>query len=76
MTEFTQAILYFWRTNRKKFPSWAAAAKMVFTFVPSSAASEHIFALVKNLFGPDRHTTLADCVQVALMLNYDRRLIG
>ena len=76
MRYFTDNVLTFWRTNSSKFPTWAQAAKIVFSWVPSSAASERVFALVKNLFGVDQLSNLADCIQVFLMLNYNWRVVG
>ena len=52
--EFTEKVLTFWRKNGTKMPMWSKAARIVFSFVPSSGASECIFALVKNMFGADQ----------------------
>ena len=53
---------------------------MVFSLQCSSAASERVFSLVKNLFGADQVRVLADqdtrCRQGAMMLNYNKRTIG
>ena len=37
---------------------------------------ERVFALVKNLFGDEQLSALADYVQAALMLNYNKRSIS
>ena len=37
---------------------------------------ERVFALVKNLFGDEQLSALADYVQAVLMLNYNKRSIS
>ena len=46
--------------NANRIPTWALAARMVFSLQCSSAASERVFSLVKNLFGADQVRVLAD----------------
>ena len=55
---------------------WAKAARIVFSFTPSSGASERIFALVKTMFGEEALNALSDYIQVALMLRYAERTVG
>ena len=43
---------------------------------PSSAASERVFSLVKQMFGKDQLTALADFIQGSLMLRYNKRVVG
>ena len=43
--------------------TWAIAARIIFAMQPSSAASERVFSLVKEMFGKDQvSTTSADLV--------------
>ena len=35
-----------------------------------------VFALLKNLFGEQQLSALADYIQAALMLNYNSRVVG
>ena len=70
------AILSWWRTNGASFPAWALAARIVFAISPNSASCERVFALLKNLFGDQQLLALADYVEAALMLNYNRRIVG
>ena len=42
----------------------------------NSASCERVFARLKNLFGDEQMSALADYVQAALMLNYNKRLVG
>ena len=63
-------------TNSSTFPAWALAARIVFAISPNSASCERVFALLKNLFGEQQMSALADYVQAALMLNYNGRCVG
>ena len=57
--------------------SWALAARIVFASSPNSASCERVFAaLLRNLFGEQQMSSLADYVQAALMLNYNQRNVG
>ena len=58
------------------FPAWALAARIVFAISPNSASCERVFALLKNLFGEQQNMALADYVQAALMLNFNKRSVG
>ena len=49
---------------------------IIFTFLPNSAMSERVFALVKNMFGSDQLSTLADFLQASLMLASNGRKVG
>ena len=73
---FTVKVLNWWADHNSKFPSWAIAARIVFSFTPNSAASERVFSMLKCLFGDSQMATLADYIQVALMLRYNKRKIG
>ena len=52
------------------------AARIVFAVSPNSASCERVFARLKNLFGDEQMSALADYVQAALMLSYNGRLVG
>ena len=73
---FTEALLTFWSTQGKKMPTWREAAKIVFAIPPSSAASERVFSLLKAMFGEAQDSSLADVIQAALMLRYNKRSVG
>ena len=73
---FTDAILTWWRTNHPIIPTWARAARIVFSLQCSSAASERVFSLVQDMFGTDQLATLADQLQGAAMLKYNKRTVG
>ena len=73
---FTVDMLTWWRNNGKKFPSWALAARIIFAFSPNSAACERVFSLLASMFTKEQHSALADQLQAALMLKYNKRPIG
>ena len=73
---FSEAVLTFWRTHGTKMSAWRAAAKIVFTIPPTSAASERVFSLLEAMFGTDQLHSLADLIQGALMLRYNERVVG
>lgn len=74
--DYSDAILVWWRNNGKSFPAWALAARITFALSPSSASCEHVFALVKRLFGEQQLRSLKDYIQAALKLNYNERITG
>ena len=74
--EFTKSVLAWWASNGSKFPTWAAAAQIVFSFTPNSAAAERVFSLLKIFFGDTRMLALAEMIQASLMLRYNERKVG
>lgn len=76
VADYTNAILNWWRNNGTACPAWALAARVVFAMSPNSASCERVFALLKNLFGDEQMSALADYVEAALMLNYNKRTVG
>ena len=73
---FTDAVLLFWANNGSKFPTWARAMQIVGTFTPSSAAAERVFSMLKLMFGHLQASSLADMIQAALMLRYNKRRVA
>ena len=49
---------------------------MVFAMSPNSASCERVFALLKNMFGDEQMSALADYISAALMLRYNEREVG
>ena len=74
--EFTAGVLLFWSNNGKSFPTWALAMQIVGSFTPNSAAAERVFSLLKLMFGETQMSALADMIQAALMLKYNKRKVG
>ena len=76
VADYSTAMLGWWRDNASAFPAWALAARIVFAISPNSASCERVFALLKNLFGEQQMSALADYIQASLMLNYNQRNVG
>ena len=76
VTAYTEGVLKWWRTNGSSFKQWALAARIVFSISPNSASCERVFALVKNMFGEEQMSALADTIQSALMLRSNGRRVG
>ena len=76
MASFTSGILNFFKMHTSTIPAWARAARIVFAFLPNSAMSERVFALVKSMFGDDQLFSLSDCIQAVLMLRDNGRTVG
>ena len=74
--QYTEAVLAFWRMQGSVLPGWAAAVKKAFALTPTSAASERVFALLKNMFCADQHHSLSDYLEAALLLRYNKRQVG
>ena len=74
--KFTKDVLLWWANNGKEFPTWALAMQIVGSFTPNSAAAERVFSMLKLMFGDTQMTALADMIQAALMLKYNKRTVG
>jgi hypothetical protein len=74
--KFTGDVLNFWANHGKEFPTWALAMQIVGSFTPNSAAAERAFSLLKLMFGDTQMSALADMIQAALMLRYNKRTVG
>ena len=53
-----------------------STAKIIFAIAPNSASCERVFALLKSMFGDQQMASLADYIQTALMLRYNKRAVG
>ena len=73
---YRAGVLMWWRTHSYAFPQWALAARIVFAISPNSASCERVFSLLKQMFGEQQITTLADAIRAALMLRYNGRMVG
>ena len=72
--EFTRVVLLFYKNHGKEFPAWAKGARIIFALSCSSAPSERVFSLMKLMFGEQQLSALADFLQAALMLRFNKRL--
>ena len=73
---FTTEVLRSWANHGKEFPTWALAMQIVGSLTPNSAAAERVFSMLKQMFGDTQMTALADMIQAALMLVYNKRCVG
>ena len=48
--------------------------QIVGSFTPNSAAAERVFSMLKLMFGDTQMSALADMIQAALMLRYNKRM--
>jgi len=63
----------FWKVVHHHLPSISKFARLAFTFVPSSAAVERVFSMMKALFSKQQMTNiLGDYLQCSLMLRYNK----
>ncbi len=53
-------ICEWWKNNKTVLPNWSAAAKKSLLVQPSSAASERVFSILNNTFGPKQNNTLEE----------------
>ena len=49
---------------------------MAFSMTCTSAAAERVFSLVEAMYGHEQRSALADQLQAALMLRYNKRVVG
>jgi hypothetical protein len=75
--DFTEGVLEWWRKNSDdQISEWSRAARIVFAISPNSASCERVFALLKSMFGEQQMNSLSDFIQAALMLRYNKRVVG
>ena len=65
-------MLAWWRAHADTIPAWARAARIAFALSPNSASCERVFSLLESMFGDTQMSALADYMQAALMLRYNR----
>lgn len=77
--EFTKKVLAFWAKAAKqelKGSAWLVAARITFALSPNSASCERVFSLLKQFYGEQRDSSLADQIEVSLMLAFNGRSVG
>ena len=78
VADYSDAILSWWRDNGTAFPLprlGTCGARRLRNLAQLSLC-ERVFSLLKNLFGEEQISALADYIQAALMLNYNGRQVG
>ena len=53
-----------------------ADRRLVHSQLRNSAAAERVFSMLKSMFGDAQMSALADMIQAALMLRYNKRTVG
>ena len=56
-----------------KLPSWAEAFKLVVLIQSSTPAAEQAFSFLNNSFSSQQTSTLEDCVECSVMLQFNKR---
>ncbi len=64
-------ICEWWKNDKTALPNWSDAAKKSLLVQPSSAASERVFSILNNTFGPKQNNTLEDYIESCIMLQYN-----
>ncbi len=67
------APLAWWKQHASNLPNWANAVKQVVLVQPSSAAAERAFSILNDSFAPTQFSSLADYVEISVMLQYNVR---
>ena len=65
--------LEWFKKYEDQLPSWAEAFKLVVLIQSSSSAAERAFSLLNNSFSPQQTSTLEDCVECSIMLQFNKR---
>ena len=69
-----ERIVIFWETNRYNFRAFKELfVAYALTFVPSSAAAERVFSILKRFFGNNQNSALEDYIEYSVMLSFNKR---
>ena len=75
INDLTRDVLGWWRRHGAELgPEWCKGARIVFSLMPNSAASERVFSLLACLFPSTRASTLADQLELTLILRFNQRV--
>ena len=66
-------IMPFWASRHKELPTWSKLVTFMATVVPSSAAAERVFSILKSQFGDTQTAALDDYVSASCMLRFNGR---
>lgn len=69
----SQAMSAWWAAHASRLPAWSALARHVFLLVPSSAAVERVFSILRNTFGKEQKSAGEDLMELSMFLQYNRR---
>ena len=69
----TFSLLDFWRANETVIPSFAYVLRAVLANSPNSVPPERVFSILNDTFKEDQDSSLADYIELSLMLQYNKR---
>jgi len=64
-------VLHRWCMYKNDLPGWSAAARIVLSLSPSSAAAEWVFSMMKNMLSDTQGSFLADAMEASLMMKFN-----
>lgn len=65
--------LAWWRVHKEELPTWFEALRRVMIVHVTSAGAERVFSMLQQSFGKQQDASLADYIEVSLMMQYNRR---
>ena len=69
----TFTLLDFWRANETTIPCFAYVLRAVLANSPNSVPPERVFSILNNTFAEDQACARADYIELALMLQFNKR---
>lgn len=80
MKDFSDNVLTFWRAigsqKECKLPTWRDEARRAFCVTPNSAAAERVLSVLERTFDSSQESSLSDYIETAVMLEYNKRVLG
>ena len=71
--EELESVARIWNLNGHRFGAFRRLfVRYALTFVPSSAAAERVFSILKRFFGTDQNSALEDYIEYAVMAAFNR----
>ena len=62
-----------WKRHANDLPHWSKAYKMILLVQPSSAAAERVFSILSNSFSDTQRSSLEDCIETSIMIQYNNK---
>ena len=62
-----------WVSMREKLPGFFQVLHVILTHTPNSAAAEHLFSILNNLFGSKQTCSRADYIEFSLMKQFNEQ---
>jgi hypothetical protein len=71
--DFTKEVLSRRRSHASEVGAWSEAARIFLAMAPNLVGAEHVFSLLKILFGSNQDTALSDYIRGRIMLRYNKK---